>query len=228
MKKNTKRYNHGFKIIKKYKIEKIFDILDKNDDLPNKLLYSNIDYNDSLRRAKILKELIERDGCECKHCKKKPSFFALGKDVNGYFHLDLYTYKNKEPYMFTIDHVYPRSKGGEDTIDNYQLLCKVCNEDKGDITDEKETYIDKTTSSYLNKKIKALDIQLKAMLNKMKRCRVTPLNKSDGLSSDKEYEIVNIELLIDDEFNTNYIFTIINDYGEEIETNLNDFITKKD
>ena len=33
---------------------------------------------------------------------------------------------------FTIDHVIPRSRGGDDHLDNLQLLCGACNSLKGD------------------------------------------------------------------------------------------------
>ena len=36
--------------------------------------------------------------------------------------------------MLTIDHVVPKSKGGRNTIDNLQLLCRPCNGAKGDKT----------------------------------------------------------------------------------------------
>ena len=41
------------------------------------------------------------------------------------------------PYRnMTIDHIYPRSRGGADTVDNLQLLCHACNSAKGTGTQE--------------------------------------------------------------------------------------------
>ena len=37
----------------------------------------------------------------------------------------------KESDADTIDHVIPKSKGGRDHVDNYQPMCKKCNNDKG-------------------------------------------------------------------------------------------------
>jgi 5-methylcytosine-specific restriction endonuclease McrA len=35
------------------------------------------------------------------------------------------------PYELQVDHMYPRSRGGPDSIGNYQTLCRPCNLAKG-------------------------------------------------------------------------------------------------
>ena len=57
----VKRYNHNYVIYKKYNITDINKLL-KKDKLPDNILYHEKDYKDSLRRMKILDELISRDG----------------------------------------------------------------------------------------------------------------------------------------------------------------------
>ena len=37
-----------------------------------------------------------------------------------------------EKRNLTIDHIVPKSKGGGDYKENYQLLCQACNSSKGD------------------------------------------------------------------------------------------------
>ena len=35
-----------------------------------------------------------------------------------------------------MDHIIPKSKGGKDHIDNYQLMCEECNSKKGATLEE--------------------------------------------------------------------------------------------
>lgn len=227
MKNNLKRYNHGYKIIKEYSIERIFDMLNNDLDLPDKVFYSKVDYADSLRRIKIIKQLIERDSCECKKCREIPSYFALGKDINGYFHLDLYSKKNNIPYMYTIDHVYPKSKGGQDEIGNFQLLCKICNEDKSDNVDG-EIKIDESLLNYIPKKLNSLNIQITSVLNKLKKKKLININKEKYFTINKSYKIQEINVDIDKDFNVIYHFYLLNNDNELVEININNFITSSD
>lgn len=78
------------------------------------------------------------NGLECKHCGVKGEFFALEKDFcnrnsnRAHFNLYGYTVFGAE-VMLTKDHIMPKSKGGANHIDNYQVLCSKCNVRKGAI-----------------------------------------------------------------------------------------------
>lgn len=67
------------------------------------------------KQAEIVEALIQRDGDFCQ-------FYDCPFD----------RYKFTEDNFRTIDHVIPRSKGGEDNLDNYVLMHFKCNNKKGD------------------------------------------------------------------------------------------------
>lgn len=227
---NKRRYNHGYEIFKEYSIEEIFESVEK-DLIPDPIIYSKKDYNDSKTRVKIMKQLIERDGCECKECKEKPTYFALGKDNGGYWHLDLYSKRDDEPYMFTIDHVHPKSKGGKNHIDNYQLLCKICNEDKSDTVKGKDSKVQKTntdTYNYINKKLQSLHQQTKGILSKIKNHNVVCVKKKRNFTVGNTYPVLDIIVKIDKDFNSSYRFYTRNDEGKVTLTSFKYFLTKKD
>lgn len=68
-------------------------------------------------------------GPACKHCGVVGTKFCLEQFTDGSYHLDFYT---EDDILLTIDHVYPKSKGGQDHVSNYQCLCYPCNQVKGD------------------------------------------------------------------------------------------------
>jgi len=66
-------------------------------------------------------------GCKCVNCGIEATQIALGEG-RGSYHWDVYT---DDFYPLTVDHIVPRSKGGSDTLDNYQPMCYKCNQRKG-------------------------------------------------------------------------------------------------
>lgn len=226
------RYNHGYVLYKKYRIDEVLRIIDEQDDIPDSILYGKYDYKDSKARTKIIKAIIERDGGSCMICGEKAEYFACGKDNGGRWHLDLYSDKDGVPYMYTIDHIHPKSKGGGNTLDNYQLLCKVCNEKKSDTVDG-ELYTSKevasiTTFNYIGRKLSSLEKQTKGILTKIKGRTVVCVKKKKGFTIGNEYPVLNIRARIDSDFNSKYSFRTINDAGEETTTNFKYFLTKMD
>jgi len=222
------RRNHGYVIYKKYEIQDIFKGLE-NDELPDKLIYGESDYKDSMRRVQIIKDLISRDGDKCMMCESEPKYFALGKDKTGRWHLDLYGGEIDDDHMFTIDHIHPKSKGGGNTMDNYQLLCKICNEDKSDsVNGEESSQRINIKRLYIDKKLSSLSEQLKGVLNKIMNKDIVCIKEHDGFTVGNQYEILDIRMKVYKKFAVRYSFVTINDRGERVDTIFDNFITKID
>ncbi len=84
-------------------------------------------------RYRVFKE----KGLQCASCKLVGEYFAaechrLDLDTNVY-HFNLYA-KNKygQEVLMTKDHIVPKSKGGENNLNNYQTMCFLCNLTKAD------------------------------------------------------------------------------------------------
>lgn len=70
--------------------------------------------------------------CAC--CGRVGTVMLL--DVHGQIysraHFNLYAVENGELILMTRDHIVPRSRGGQDVLENLQTLCTECNGKKGD------------------------------------------------------------------------------------------------
>lgn len=102
-----------------------------------------------------------RNGVTCVRCGIVGAFFAIEKH-NGQetekFHLNLYglTNSNKEVLM-TVDHVIPRSRGGEDKVSNLQPMCTFCNCLKGNRL-EGETNVEAKEVNLIIEEMKKKDL----------------------------------------------------------------------
>lgn len=130
--------NHTMIRVRTYTIEEIFSYVEKLS--PGELYYQTEEYKLKLRRAIAFHKI----GLVCvnPYCKQAGSFFALQfqKITNKkrldqpeiHYHLDLFGItKDGKEILMTLDHRLPKSLGGKDHVDNYDPMCKVCNETKG-------------------------------------------------------------------------------------------------
>lgn len=86
-------------------------------------------YDVSLRRM----QCFAVKGAQCVACDTIGTEIRLEKWPNGGgIHLDLFgPNKNGDMILMTIDHIIPKSKGGPNSLDNYQPMCYRCNQKKG-------------------------------------------------------------------------------------------------
>lgn len=81
---------------------------------------------------KYLEKEVQRKHDERVSIRKKVFESANGKCLMCGKELQMDNPKEIDTYM-TIDHIFPKSKGGKDDVNNYQCLCQKCNRIKGDI-----------------------------------------------------------------------------------------------
>jgi 5-methylcytosine-specific restriction endonuclease McrA len=120
--------HNGLTRIQEFTIEEVFDWIKDNN---THVFWEENGYSIKPRmfyRARIYSE----KGMICGNCGLTGTYFALEKDKGGGMHLDLYGKNETGDVMFTIDHIKPSSKGGKHKMDNFQTMCKVCNEKKAD------------------------------------------------------------------------------------------------
>lgn len=120
--------------LKTYPINTIFDFIKNNPveikqkfkkDNPLNYFVDEEGNKCKLRRARIFFEI----GIDCVDCSTKAQFFALEKFPNGQLHFDLYGVDEVgDDVLMTIDHALAKSNGGENKVENYSPMCKVCNE----------------------------------------------------------------------------------------------------
>lgn len=131
---------------KKYSLTEVFSVIEyKTDDLkylsdPSKVLFRPLDW---IKKRKMFDghmvkltssrlRLFSLKGTTCVACGVVGSFFVKercrGEDN---YHLNLYAVKDGLEILMTKDHILPKSLGGKNHIDNYQTMCTICNNAKG-------------------------------------------------------------------------------------------------
>ena len=101
---------------------------------------------DVYKRSLRYKTFIEK-GYECVCCGRVGAYYALECDTRlnkKRAHFNLYS---SDDVLMTKDHIFPKSKGGKDAIENMQTMCRICNKEKGsDIPENCSPDLKKTDS----------------------------------------------------------------------------------
>lgn len=70
----------------------------------------------------------------CVSCNLKANFFSIEEIISTSYQgkiINLYGDIDNKLIFFTKDHIFPKSKGGLDSPENYQTMCWECNSRKG-------------------------------------------------------------------------------------------------
>ena len=112
-----------------YPIKDIFKLL--KDSQKHNSNYIILD-DEKVHNKKKKYKLFMTYGCTCCRCGLKAQYFALERfNDQKYYHLNLYGLKDGKEILFTKDHIIPKSKGGKNKLENYQTMCSICNNKKG-------------------------------------------------------------------------------------------------
>ncbi len=78
----------------------------------------------------VKKKIIERDNFTCQICSKVGEEDESGFAIE-YVRTGDYDRSWMRQIRFEIDHIIPEFRGGQNTEDNLQLVCRGCNRSKG-------------------------------------------------------------------------------------------------
>ena len=127
------------KHIKKFSIEDVENLIKTiNLDWDGKNAHENsirVDGYSVYPKSMRYKNFFEH-GYSCCTCGKKGTYFSLDVDEkqnSNRAHFNLYA---DDGTLLTKDHIIPKSKGGKNHIDNYQVMCEFCNSKKRDAMPE--------------------------------------------------------------------------------------------
>lgn len=121
---------------KEYSIPEVFEALGEENLSCEDMKWKpkeDIRFDGYLVHPKSLRYMTfyQKGTCCCK-CGREGAYFTLDKENPGYEgerrHFNLYA---EDGTLMTKDHIFPRGKGGCDTVENMQTMCAICNDKKG-------------------------------------------------------------------------------------------------
>ncbi len=113
-----------------FQVEEIFDLMNDGVKIGN---FNNQTYGLTSLRLKTFQKAFNEGKFQCV-CGLKPKFFSLdtfpGAKDQSKAHVNLIGQTTEKEILFTHDHILARCLGGNDSIENTQLMCQPCNNKK--------------------------------------------------------------------------------------------------
>lgn len=127
-----KRSNYIF--LAKFAIEEVLErVVLSNTNARHKFVVNGMVYNPRVGVPRL--QLFKMKGTRCVCCGLEAVEFRLQfnkRQSAKQPHLGLWAHAPcGDLRMFTIDHIVPKAKGGPNKFYNYQVMCHVCNREKG-------------------------------------------------------------------------------------------------
>lgn len=115
------------------KIDKVYNV----DEVLPKIQEGRVNFDGDMIKMNSLRYHTFAKGLKCK-CGLVGQYFVKERNiaVEGY-HFNLYAIDGDgKEVLMTKDHIMPKSKGGKDSISNFETMCITCNMLKGDSYEE--------------------------------------------------------------------------------------------
>ena len=115
-----------------YQLEDIFRHVNEHSTKDNKVNFDG----DFIKMGSHRYKTFKYKGITCVNCGIEGQYFAKERFNHNNlltYHFNMYAVKpDGTEVLMTKDHRIPKSKGGTDTLDNYQTMCTRCNSKKAD------------------------------------------------------------------------------------------------
>lgn len=126
------------RVDKKYSIEEVHSLFKQWEEEYGSM-YSRqkkrikVDLDGYLVKTYSQRYEVFKNNTKCVVCGLEGTHYRLERQVgSNQYHFNLYGMRNGEEILFTKDHILPKSKGGANSLSNYQTMCYDCNQEKAD------------------------------------------------------------------------------------------------